>query len=153
MKTLEKKIQNSKLTHQRKILEKENLGKKTNEILKNVREKTKLILRIYKLFFKKLDQDQLMQEKNISELQNDDLKIEQTLQKRIENHERLQKTFNVDQGLYENNLKENESLKETISNLKLEIELKNKNLSQKKEELNEKKDQKKSIETRVYLTN
>jgi len=153
LKTLEKKIQNSKLTHQRKILEKENLGKKTNEILKNVREKTKLILRIYKLFFKKLDQDQLMQEKNISELQNDDLKIEQTLQKRIENHERLQKTFNVDQGLYENNLKENESLKETISNLKLEIELKNKNLSQKKEELNEKKDQKKSIETRVYLTN
>ena len=85
-------------------------------------------------------------------MQNDDLKIEQTLQKRIDNHERLQKTFNVDQGLYENNLKENQYLKETISNLKLEIVLKNKNLSQKNGELQEMKDQKKSIESRVYST-
>ena len=55
LKTFEKKIQNSKLTHQRKVLEKENMRKKTIETLKNVREKKKnqmKIVYIYKLLLK-----------------------------------------------------------------------------------------------------
>ena len=100
-------------------------------------------------FFKKIGQDKIVQHNKISELQNEDLKLEQTLNKRSDNHERLLKTLTVDEGLYENILKENESLKDTISNINLEVNLKTKNLNQKKADLDELLDIKKSIENRV----
>jgi len=98
-----------------------------------------------------IEQDKQVQEKNISELQNDDLKLETTLQKRSDNRERLQKTLSVDQGLLDNTLKENDGLKDTISNFKLELEITNRNLGKQTGNLQELLSKKKFIEHRVKL--
>lgn len=73
------------------------------------------------------------------------------LDKRKENHERLSKSYNVDQSLLDNALKENEDLKEKSTNLKLLLQIKQNTLHQKNEELNLLKTKKKSIENRVNI--
>lgn len=91
----------------------------------------------------------IQQEKNIIDLQNEDLKIEQTLSKRKDIHDNLFKTFTVDQGLLDMALKENENLKDSLLNLQLEMDLKQKSLEKKEEELQKLRDKKKFIENRV----
>lgn len=93
--------------------------------------------------------DKQTQEKTISELQREDLNLETILNKRSENNERLQKTLNVDQSLLDTAKKENQSLKETISGLQLDLEFKSKNLDVKRESLESLLEKKKNIENRV----
>ena len=95
--------------------------------------------------------DKQTQEKTISELQRDDLNLETILNKRSENNERLQKTLNVDQSLLDTALKENQSLKETISGLRFDLEFKSKNLDVKREDLERLLEKKKNIENRVIF--
>lgn len=96
-----------------------------------------------------MENDKLTNEQKIHELQNEDLKFEQNLSKRKTNYERLYETFTVDHEIYEKIVMEKDRLCENVSNQKLELDLKTKNLESKKKDLEKLHYAKKSIENSV----